>query len=359
MFDHDPDLARASTLPAQLYLDPEVLEVERERIFARTWQLVGSAARVAEPGRYACAEVAGEPIVVVRDAEELRGFYNVCLHRAGPVARGCGQRQSLQCGYHGWTYSLSGALVKTPEMEGVEGFRPAEMHLRPVRVASFGPLVFANLDPGAPSLEESLDEIPQRAASLRLGDMRYVMAKDYVLDCNWKVYVDNYLEGYHLPIVHPQLFKELDYEAYRVEPRRTWSIQHAPLRPVKGSSERHYVPTRAGEEAQYYWIFPNLMLNAYKGQLQTNLILPLGPERTLTRFEWYALEPPADPQKDDAWRALVEFSDVIQAEDIGICQEVQRNLRSRAYAQGRYSVKRENGLHHFHQLLRQHLVRVP
>ena len=203
-FEHDPDLRRAHTPPARLYFDPEVLAAERELIFGRTWQLVGQKDQLDAPGRFACAEVAGTEagIVVTREGDDLRGFHNICLHRGGPVASGCGQRKSLQCGYHGWTYGLDGRLLAAPEMEGVADFHPAELALRPIRVESFGPLVLANLDPRAPSLQAFLEAIPTRAAPLRLDAMRWVMAKDYLLDCNWKVYVDNYLEGYHLSLIH-------------------------------------------------------------------------------------------------------------------------------------------------------------
>jgi choline monooxygenase len=269
------------------------------------------------------------------------------------VASGCGQRKTLQCAYHGWTYGLDGRLLRAPEMEGVEGFRVEDVRLAPVRVAAWGPLLFAALDAATPPLETFLGAIPHRTAPLRLGEMRWVMAKDWIIDCNWKVYVDNYLEGYHLPIVHPQLFRELDYDRYRTETARFMSIQHAPLRPPRGG-ERHYLPG-SQDDAQYYWVFPNLMLNCYQGQLQTNLILPLDEGRTLTRFEWFALVAPEDPATDTRWQELVGFSDEIQAEDIGICEAVQRNLRSRAYLQGRYSVRRENGVHHFHQLLAEFL----
>jgi choline monooxygenase len=172
------------------------------------------------------------------------------------------------------------------------------------------------------------------------------------------VYVDNYLEGYHLPVVHPGLHKELDYDQYRVEPHRYWSLQHAPLRAAHDAAhDRKYV---AGEgqagDAQYYWLFPNVMLNVYLGQMQTNVILPLGHERTLTIFEWYSAEPPADAATDAGWTKLLAFSDEIQAEDIEICEAVQRNLRSRVYDRGRYSAKRENGVHHFHSLLHEFLT---
>jgi len=175
--------------------------------------------------------------------------------------------------------------------------------------------------------------------------MRSAARKDWTVECNWKVYVDNYLEGYHIPIVHPSLFRELDYARYATETRRLHSIQHAPVR----ASAPGKLRSGEGEEAEYYWIFPNLMLNVYPDNFSTNVILPLGPERTVTIFEWFFRDP-----DDPAVRRIVEdtvaFSDEIQLEDVAICEAVQRGLRSRTYDRGRYSVRRENGVHHFHRL---------
>jgi len=161
--------------------------------------------------------------------------------------------------------------------------------------------------------------------------------------------------------VHPGLHKEIAYDEYRVEPHRYYSLQHAPLRPVTGNREaRNYLPPEqsgtADDQAQYYWLFPNVMLNVYLGQMQTNVILPLGVDRTLTIFEWYSATPPADVEADETWTRLLKFSDEIQVEDIDICEAVQKNLRSRIYDRGRYSVKRENGVHHFHSLLHEFLT---
>jgi choline monooxygenase len=359
IFPFDPDIARASTIPARLYIDPVYLELERERVFAHTWQLVGRLEQVAEVGQFFTAEIGNDSIVVVRDANGVRGFYNVCLHRAGPVAYGCGKRQTLQCKYHGWTYNLAGELLRAPEMEGVERFTPADMRLRPVAIACWGPLVFANLDGKAPPLEEMLDDIPQRVAHFGCESMRYVMRKEYDLACNWKVYVDNYLEGYHIPVVHPSLHKEIDYDAYRVEPKRYSSIQHAPLRAVAPgtAAQRQYDPTKTDiAEAVYGWLFPNMMVNVYLGQMQTNVVIPVSHDRCKVVFEWYAANPPQDAATDPEWSRLMQFSDEIQDEDIEICQVVQRNLRSRVYDRGRYSAKRENGVHHFHSLLHEFLT---
>ena len=210
----------------------------------------------------------------------------------------------------------------------------------------------------APPLDDMLETIPGRVAHFGCESMRYVMRKEYELACNWKVYVDNYLEGYHIPVVHPSLHKEIDYDSYRVEPNRYSSIQHAPLRPVQGqAADRKYDPAAAEvPEAVYGWLFPNVMLNVYMGQMQTNVVVPLAHDRTSVVFEWFASKPPADPSTDPAWSRLVEFSDEIQAEDVNICETVQRNLRSRVYDRGRYSAKRENGVHHFHSLLHEFLT---
>ena len=358
VFPFDPRIEHAATIPARLYNDPVYLELERERVLAHSWQLVGRAEQVTEHGDFFTAEVGTDSIVVVRDGDELRGFHNVCLHRAGPVAQGCGRRNTLQCRYHGWTYRLDGGLLRAPEMEDTAGFRPDEMHLVPVSVAQWGPLVFANLDGKAPPLAEMLEDMPQRVAPFGCERMRYVTTKQWDIACNWKVYVDNYLEGYHLPVVHPGLHRELDYDRYRVEPHRYHSIQHAPLRAVHGDGAgRRYDPARTDQpEAVYVWLFPNVMLNVYLGQMQTNVVIPLSHDRTRVVFDWYAVDPPADAAHDPEWTKLLAFSDEIQDEDIEICEAVQRNLRSRVYDRGRYSAKRENGVHHFHSLLHEFLT---
>jgi choline monooxygenase len=357
IFPFDPDITRAATIPSRLYVDPVYAELERERIFSRTWQLVARTDQLAVPGDYVVVEIAGESIVLLRDGAELRGYHNVCLHRAGPVAHGCGRRQTLQCKYHGWTYSLRGQLLRAPEMEGTENFRAEDFTLHPVQVAAWGPFVFANLDRKAQPLAHFLEDMPERTRAFRLDDMRWVMRKDYEVACNWKVYVDNYLEGYHVPVVHPGLHKELEYDAYRVEPHRYYSLQHAPLRPVIGDpAARQLVSGEGSIDAQYYWLFPNLMLNVYMGQVQSNVVLPLAQDRTRVIFEWYSAAPPADAATDPAWQRMIAFADAVQHEDEEICAVVHKNLHSRVYDRGRYSAKRENGVHHFHSLLHEFLT---
>ncbi len=355
-------LSRASTLPKRYFLDPDILEAEKERIFGSTWQLVAKTDELQRIGDFVPVTVLDEPVVITRGLEgELRAFYNVCRHRAGQVALSKGNRKSLQCRYHGWTYGLDGCLRAAPEMEETEGFSKDDFGLMPVRVDAWGPFVFVCLSDSAPALRDMIGAIPSEvaAAGYDVESMRLVERREYVVECNWKVYVDNYLEGYHLPIAHPQLYKELDYDAYRVEEFRYYSKQHAPIRELKpgeeiGVDRRFLRQPGAEDSALYFWLFPNTMFNIYQDNMSSNVILPLGVDRTLTIFEWFF----ADPGSGPGWESMqqtIAFSDEIQQEDIVICEQVQRGLRSRSYEAGRFSAKRENGVYHFQNLVREFL----
>ncbi len=338
-FAFEPRLERATTIPSSWYRDPAVLDEELTKIFGRTWQLVGRVDQLAAPGSYFTTVVGAEPVLVVRsDDRTIRAFSNVCRHRAGPVADGAGSCRTFRCRYHGWTYGLDGRLLNTPEFDGVERFDRDASGLSEMRVETWAGLVFVNPDPTAGPLSEVLEDLPDRLGAIDLSEYKHAARRDYEVACNWKVYVDNYLEGYHIPVIHPSLNRALDYGRYRVETRRYYSIQHSPSR------------TEPDVDLQYFWVFPNLMLNIYPDNYSTNLIVPLGPERTLTIFEWFVRDPDG-PGAEEAVRRAVDFSDEVQHEDIGICEAVQRNLRSRTYETGRYSVKRENGVHHFHGLV--------
>ena len=362
--DYQPssDLSTASTLPARWYVEPEFLALETEKIFYRTWQPVGRLEDVMRIGDYFSCEVLDQPIVVVRNGgDELRAFYNVCPHRAAIVAQGRGNRKSLQCKYHGWTYDLDGKLMRAPEFEGVQNWNSDEVCLTPIKVEAWGPWIFVNLDPAATPMSETYSEIHNEigAAGFHLDAMRLIERRDYLIDCNWKVYVDNYLEGYHLPIAHPGLYREIDYDQYRVDTYRLYSKQHAPIREVNDREirDRRYARSGEGEEdALYYWIFPNVMLNVYLDNTSINIIIPVGHDKTLTVFEWY-FETPGTGAGWESMQQIIAFSDEIQQEDIELCEWVQRGLQSKAYDRGRFSVLRENGVHHFQSLVHEFLSR--
>lgn len=348
-YDADAPLERAHALPPGWYTRADALALEREHLFAKTWQIVGRADQVRGPGAYFTTRLCGEPLLIARDASgALRGFHNVCRHRAGPPATGEGMTKGFRCAYHGWTYDLDGSLRGTPEFAGVEGFDRKANGLIPVKVEQWGPLVMANLDREAAPLASHLDDLSTRVESFDWSRMQFMRRVDYEIKCNWKVYVENYLEGYHIPHIHPSLNKLLDYPNYRTEVFRYYSIQHAPVRPV--SAELSSYAAYAGNRALYAWLFPNMMLNLYEGVFSTNVIVPLAPDRTVTHFDFYFVE-----TKGEAARRHIDesirVSDEIQAEDVSICERVQEGLTSPAYLPGRLSVQREAGIHHFQTTL--------
>ena len=349
----DPDPARSWSLPATFYTDPAVFARERERIFSATWQPVGHVARAARPGDFFTVEWCGEPLLIVRDSEgKLRAFYNICRHRAGPPAEGCGNRKLFRCGYHGWTYGLDGSLINAPEFEGVEGFCARDFGLTPVAVDEWMNLIFVHLDANPEPLLASLGELPAQAQRFGFERMKFFERRTYDMKCNWKTYVDNYLEGYHLPSVHPGLNRELDYSCYIVEPHSSYVRQFSPIRSVQTGdvTPRRYQEAREDLTTDYFWIFPNWMLNCYPDNVSFNLVLPLETERTLAIFDWYL---PESNLESEAARASVQFSDEIQIEDVRICETVQNNFHSRSYDRGRYSVKQEKGVHAFHRMYAQ------
>jgi choline monooxygenase len=335
------------TPPASFYNDPARLDAEHHSVFTRSWQLVGHIGQLREPGDYFTTRLGTEPLLFTNDGGTIRGFYNVCRHRAGPIAYGCGRAQRLVCRYHGWTYDLTGQLLRTTEMEGASDFDPSSIRLRPVATYQFGPLLFAALDPSTPPFDEFFPGVAEHCAPLHLERMGYVAMREYPVKANWKVYVDNVLEGYHIPLVHPGLNREIDYRKYVTETSERHTLQYAPIR--EGSE--HYGKAGSNGQAFYYWLFPNIMLNIYEGLLQTNVVIPVDVNNTIVRFEWFSHEPLPDPQTDARWNELVRFSEEVQAEDAQICEAVQFNISSRAYVSGPYSPKRESGLQLFHSLM--------
>ena len=337
-------LAEALTLPAYVYADSEFHAFDQQVIFAKSWQLAGRTTQLGGVGDHVVAEIAGRPVIVVRGNDHvLRGFFNVCKHRAGPLALVNGNARQLQCKYHGWTYTLEGQLRAAHEMQAAKDFDIACIHLDPVQVGEWQGLVFVAVDNPAVQLKELLAGITERIAPIELAQLQFHTQISYDMVCNWKVYVDNYLEGYHLPHVHPGLNKLLDYRSYTTHTADWYSWQHSPLDGAKG-------PYQSGE-AHYYFIFPNLMLNILPGRLQVNTVQPVSQRQCRVVFDYYYADIESAAVRDMIEQD-VRFSDEVQKEDMGICARVQQGLESGAYQAGRLSPKREAGVHHFHELVR-------
>lgn len=354
-FDPSLPLERAKTIPSSWYFDRDIYSLECKAIFGATWQMVGRADQVADAGEYLTTEIAGEPILVIRDEKlTLRAFFNVCRHKATVVLpERCGKVSKLRCRYHGWTYDLAGKLRGTPEFDGVQDFCKEDFGLAEIGVAIWGPHVWVHLDPPGQTLEDFLAPLPQWAGDRGLDKLKFCGTHEYTLNCNWKVYVDNYLDGgYHVNTVHPSLAGVLDYSQYKTVTHGNTSVQTSPL--VPNSADATTTKTRTGKEAAYWWVMPNYMLNLYEGVMDTNLVLPLGPEKCKVIFDFYF----ADTEGELAEQYIkdsISVANQVQEEDMLICEEVQRGLNSRSYSTGRFSVKRETAAYYFHQLLAERL----
>lgn len=348
-FDMDP--TRGSTLDASWYLDPDVYNLEMERIFARTWQAVAKLRDLVKPGDYVTDIVAGEPIVVLRDQTNiLRAFYNVCPHRAGSVARGKGNRKSLQCVYHGWTFKLDGCLMNTPYFFDVEDFDASKFNLQEIkRVDTWGPYVFVNLDETARPLAECWGDDFDQYRGIDWSKWHLVDEKEYIIDVNWKVYMDNYAEGYHVATAHPGLAREMSLDNLYVDCYRFYSTQRAVIKPpfIGNPNNRRYLNPKEGDQICYHVMFPSFMIDDYPDNLSTNIVKPLGHDKMLLKFDWWF----PDDLEPDSIDSMIQFADEVQQEDIDICNEVQLNLQSRAYQKGRFSGRYENGVHHFQALV--------
>jgi choline monooxygenase len=350
-YNPNKPLAEAWTIPADWYTDPRIMELERRTVFARSWQLIGRVEQVREPGRYITHELAGEPLLAVRgEDQQLRGFFNVCRHHAAAVlTEPEGETHNIRCPYHGWTYTLEGELRGTPDFGGVCEFDRAANSLVPVETAAWENWIFVKIERGAPALEDFLGAgLIRQMRALDLGNFHWMERRRYELDCNWKVFIDNYLDGgYHVPHLHKGLDTVLDYSQYMIEVGERFCLQSSPI--VTRGVEAQTGGVRQGDRALYYWIYPNFMINRYEGIMDTNLVIPRGVDRCEVIFDFYFTD-----LSKESWErnlASINVSERIQKEDEAICKSVQRGLASRAYTAGRLSVRREAGEHLFHKLL--------
>jgi len=260
-----------------------------------------------------------------------------------------GCAKALHCPYHGWTYNLDGSLRHAPHFETAQNFDRASHGLLPIRVASWSGWVFVCLDPDAVALADYLRPLHSRAESLQLDQLTFHERVSYSLDCNWKVFVDNYLDGgYHVPYLHRELNSALDTRDYQIETGDNFCLQTCPTSNPGGATGA----VRGGEMAWYFWLYPNLMINWYQGVMDVNLVLPVSAERCLVHFDYYFAD------QDAAFRERsIEVAHRVQLEDVSICESVQRGLRSRSYVRGRLSPQKEAGERRFHQLLHRDMSR--
>jgi choline monooxygenase len=336
----------SAALEPNLYLEPEVVRLEQEAIFERTWQLAGHVSDLREPGSYLTADVVDQPVLVVRDNDGvIRAFRNVCRHRGSRLLSGSGQcGKAIRCLYHGWTYRTDGTLIGVPEGREIEGLDKSRLGLHQVRAEEFCGLIFVNLDPGAEPLGERLAGLAERLAPYQLDRLERFGKGGDVQPANWKVVVENYIEGYHIPIAHPSLMRLLDYQRYDVEVHDDWVWFEAPMRDKPSDNRLERVYQRLvkpapglGPEDHRVWrfvlIYPNTTIDLYPDQVNTWRLWPDGAD--ITRDEWGTFRHPGAPASS---RVVQRINNVLNTtvlkEDVDLVDNVQRGIRTRGYHPG-------------------------
>jgi carnitine monooxygenase subunit len=362
-FSRDPEYSY--TLPASYYRDPEIFARETEQIFFRAWNYACHVSQVREPGSYATTQVGDQGIAVVRGHDGvLRAFYNVCSHRAHELLKGCGKAKIVTCPYHAWSYHLDGKLRSATASRKVERFEAEEFALKPVRVDEYAGFVYVNLDPTAKPLSEQAGELGAgiRQFCPEVESLKFACRIVYEVKANWKTVVDNYLECYHCSVAHPAFVDLVDVKNYRTKTYDMYSTHISP--PGRSDNAAYCLPP--GQEGNFagFWVWPNVALNAFPGSPNISALhmMPTGPETTLEHFDFFfASETPSEAEA----LAIKYVDEVLQPEDIGLMESVQRGLHSRGYHQGRFMVDKErthiseHGLHHFHSLILDALGELP
>lgn len=341
-FEIDPDIRKAWTLPAEIYHRPDIFELQKERLFPLTWQFVCDEKRISTAGQVLPWNLAGTPVIFTRDAENrLHALSNVCTHRGNVVIDGECHAQSLRCRYHGRRFGLDGKFLSMPEFEGARDFPSPADDLPRVSFGLWKRFLFAGVAPEIP-----FDEWIAPMSEMRVDDLVFdpSTSRDYLVNANWALYCDNYLEGFHIPFVHASLNEALDYGSYTTELFEHVVLQTGIAKPGEPAFEGTEVA------AYYFWLFPATMFNFYPWGLSINVVQPLAPDRTRVSFLSFV----GDASKREAGAG--SGLDRVEREDESVVEGVQRGVRSRLYRRGRYSPTRETGVHHFHRLLEKYLV---
>ena len=354
---YEPTAARSASIGADCYVDPGYLEVEREQIFRRSWQFLCHEEALREPGSYLTVNIQDRSVVAIRGADgELRAFYNVCKHRGHELLEGAGTTRLVTCPYHAWVYDLNGRLHRARRSELIEGFDPDDVFLTPVRAEVFCHLVFVNLDPQARPLAAQTDGLAREMTGHApdLGALTFAHRLTYTVHANWKAVVDNFLECYHCPVAHRDFVSLVEMDTYKVTTHGIWSSHMA--RAGRQQNRAYGVAGASVTDHAVWYLWPNTTLMRYpgRGNFMVWRFIPVGAGETREEFDFFLESTPPTEQEMEAIRFIDE---VLQPEDIGLVESVQRGMRTPAFQRGRYVVDpegsglSEHAVHHFHGLV--------
>ena len=353
----DPVAARSFSINTTCYRDPKFFQIEREQIFHRSWQFLCHAEKLRESGCYVATDVQEQSVFAMRDANgDLRAFYNVCQHRGHELLKGAGKTRFITCPYHAWVYNLDGTLRRANRSELIENFKRREICLKPIKVEEFCHLIFINLDPKAAPLTEQSGELGQEimAYAPDLAQLTFAHRLTYRIRANWKAVVDNFLECYHCPVAHKDFVTLVEMNTYQVTTHGMYSSHMA--KAGRRDNKAYGVEGASVTDHAVWYLWPNITLMRYpgRGNFMVWRFIPLGPEETYEEFDFFFES--AEP--NEAEMEAIKFIDtVLQPEDIGLVESVQRGMQTPAFKQGRYIVDpdgsglSEHAVHHFHGLV--------
>lgn len=346
------DIRKACTLPTSFYTDEITFDSIKEKVFARCWLYTANHHGLSEKNQYFPSilqeGLIDEPIIFSRDEQgKINCFSNVCTHRGAILVDQPGKGKTISCPYHGRCFHLNGQFRSMPEFSEAENFPRPEDNLKAIPFQEWKGLLFAGIDP-IYSLDSCMQPIQERLSWLPLGEWEYrpELSKEYHVNANWALYCDNYLEGFHIPFVHPALNAALKFEDYHYELYKYANLQLGVAKENESCFDIPSTAVDAGKQiyAYYYFIFPNLMLNFYPWGLSLNLVCPIDIKKTKVSFHSYVYRNAGDTD-------FVSELDQTEMEDEAIVENVQRGMKSRFYQNGRFSPIQEKAVHHFHLLL--------
>ncbi len=353
----DKNPARSRSLHKNAYIDEAWLEVDRREIFHKSWQFLCHSEKLSEIGAYVTASIQGQSIVAIRNEEGvLRAFYNVCKHRGHELLANEGRVKRIICPYHAWSYDIDGNFIEARQSRFLENFNTEDFCLTQVKIEVFCHLVFVNLDENAPSLATQsgalADEITQYAPDL--GQLTFAHRLTYTINANWKSVVDNFLECYHCPVAHRDFCTLVEMDTYKVTTHGIYSSHMA--KAGRGDNKAYATDGASVTDHAVWYLWPNTTLMRYpgRGNFMVWRFYPDGAGRTYEEFDFFFET--AEPNEDEK-QAIAFIDDVLQPEDIGLVESVQRGMQSPAYTQGRYMVDpdgsglSEHAVHHFHSLV--------
>ena len=342
IFDINPDIRYAETLSSEFYTDERYFRESKEKIFARSWQMVGRADEIDNLKPFRILEnFLDEPVLFTKSGAQLNCLSNVCTHRGKILVEEKCQANGIRCGYHGRRFDLQGKFLSMPEFDGAANFPSAKDDLPKIPFDTLGNLLFVAISPFG-SFDEFFAPVRERLTWLDWEDLKFSAAnsRDYFVNAHWALYCENYLEGFHIPFVHHDLNAVVDYDAYQTETFRLASLQTGfAKRPADAFAFDAQIA------ALYFFVFPNLMLNFYPWGLSINIVKPLQTDLTQVSYLTFVSDELKLGTGAGANLGRVEF------EDQQVVESVQTGIRSRFYERGRYSPAREQGTHHFHQLI--------